>query len=100
MSLCKKCLITKAFNNKQKPILIDYKEVDNSSKNLILKEIINHGLGKIRDQFTVIVYQNRYRITIKAKYINSYLLTQEYMHFDSNNGYIPVRWRYVKIIKN
>ena len=98
MNLCTKCLITKPFSIGYIPKFIDYKAVDNTEDNVILKQIMIHGIGPINTTFTIIALGNRYKITIKSKNRRTYILTQEYMHFDRNNGYSPVKWRYVKII--
>lgn len=97
VELCKRCQLSKSFSMHDKPKMIDFKNVSNTSNNYILKGIIDHGIGKIGDRFTVIAFKNRYRITIYSKSKRYVVLKQEYMHFDKVNNYIPVNWRFVRL---
>jgi len=95
--LCKRCQLSKSFSARDKPKKIDFKNVSNTSNNHILKEIIDHGIGNVGDKFTVIAFNNRYRITIHSKSKKYVILKQEYMHFDKLKGYIPINLRFVRL---
>ena len=95
--LCSTCWISIGYRVSEKPIKLDLKQVDPTTDNEILKQImlVKH---KFVDgcRLLILVDGSRYGIEICKIDYNTIYLKQYFLHYDGSQ-LIPTNYRFVKI---